>query len=99
MRLLLDIHTFLWFALDDPQLSATAINLISNPNNEIEISAVSYWEIAIKISIGNYILSESLEDFIEREVARRLVRDRTFQISALRFRSSATNFFKPCRSN
>ncbi len=27
MRLLLDTHTFLWFILDDPQLSATAIGV------------------------------------------------------------------------
>jgi len=69
MRLLLDTHTFLWFTLDDPLLSATARDLIANPDNEIEISPASYWEIAIKIGIGKYILSEPLEDFMEREVA------------------------------
>lgn len=69
MRLLLDTHAFLWFILDDPQLSATADALISNPNNEIEISPASYWEIAIKISIGKYSLPELYQVFIEREIA------------------------------
>ncbi|HZS09824.1 MAG TPA: type II toxin-antitoxin system VapC family toxin [Blastocatellia bacterium] len=69
MRLLLDTHAFLWFILNDQQLSATARGLIADPNNEIEISPASYWEIAIKISIGKYSLAEPLADFIEREVA------------------------------
>jgi PIN domain nuclease of toxin-antitoxin system len=68
MRLLLDTHSFLWFTLDDPLLSATARDLIADPNNEIEISPASYWEIAIKIRIGKYSLSEPLDDFVGREV-------------------------------
>ena len=50
MRLLLDTHVFLWFILDDPQLSVLAKELIIGPDNEIEISPASYWEIAINIS-------------------------------------------------
>jgi PIN domain nuclease of toxin-antitoxin system len=69
MRVLLDTHSFLWFTLDDPLLSATARDLIADPNNEVEISPASYWEIAIKIRIGKYSLSEPLDDFVEREVA------------------------------
>ena len=38
MRLLLDTHAFLWFILDDPQLSSTARQLIEDPANEVEIS-------------------------------------------------------------
>ena len=54
MRLLLDTHVLLWFILDDPQLSAKADAMITDPNNEIELSSASDWEIAIKISIGKY---------------------------------------------
>ena len=49
MRLLLDTHTLLWFALTDPQLSGTATSLIMDPDNEKLVSPASYWEIAIKI--------------------------------------------------
>ena len=70
MRLLLDTHAFLWFVLNDPQLSATAGALIADPNNDIEISPASYWKIAIKISINKYSLSEPLNVFMEREIAR-----------------------------
>lgn len=69
MRLLLDSHAFLWFVLDDPLLSANARNLIADPNNAVEISPATYWEIAIKIGIGKYSLSESLQGFFERELA------------------------------
>ncbi len=69
MRLLLDTHAFLWFILDEPQLSAKADALISDPNNAIEVSPASYWEIAIKISIGKYFLPESYAVFMDREIA------------------------------
>ena len=69
MRLLLDTHALLWFLLDDPQLSAKADALISDPTNEIAISPASYWEIAIKISIGKYSLAEPSQVFLEREIA------------------------------
>ena len=68
MRLLADTHAFLWFILDDPRLSSKADALISDPGNEIEISPASYWEIAIKISLGKYSLPEPYGVFMEREI-------------------------------
>jgi len=55
MRLLLDTHAFLWFILDDPQLSESAKNIIADPVHEIVISPASYWQIAIKIKLGKYL--------------------------------------------
>lgn len=69
MRLLLDTHTFLWFTLNEPLLSPEALKLIADPNNEILISPMSYWEIAIKISIGKYALTEPVDQFFVREIA------------------------------
>ena len=69
MRLLLDTHTLLWFGLDDRRLSATARGLIEDPANEIAISPASYWEIAIKIGLGKYTLSEPYQPFFEQVVA------------------------------
>ena len=37
--------------------------------NEVYVSPASYWEIAIKISLGKYQLSEPLGVFIHRELA------------------------------
>jgi PIN domain nuclease of toxin-antitoxin system len=69
LRILLDTHAFLWFILDDPQLSVQADSLISDSNNEVAISPASYWEIAIKISIGKYSLPEPYAIFMEREIS------------------------------
>jgi PIN domain nuclease of toxin-antitoxin system len=68
MRLLLDTHAFLWFVLNDPLLSATALSLIADPSNEILVSPASYWEISIKISIGKYALNEPVDHFFAREI-------------------------------
>ena len=48
MNLLLDTHVLLWW-LDDPTLlSEQALTSISDINNEVIVSVVSAWEIAIK---------------------------------------------------
>lgn len=57
MRLLLDTHSFLWYVLDDPRLSPTARQVIDDESSEILISPASFWEIAIKISLGKYSLT------------------------------------------
>lgn len=65
MKLLLDTHTLLWYVLGLPRLSTTAQGLIIDPANEILISPASYWEIAIKVSIGKFLLHQSYEDFMD----------------------------------
>lgn len=52
MKLLLDTHVALWSLFDDPRLSRTARELILDPANEICVSAVTLWEIAIKHGLG-----------------------------------------------
>ncbi len=64
MRHLLDSHTLLWYALADAKLSAIAKSTILDPANEILVSPASYWEIAIKVSIGKLILNQPYEDFV-----------------------------------
>jgi PIN domain nuclease of toxin-antitoxin system len=63
VRLLLDTHTLLWFALNDPRLSTSAASLILDPAYEKLVSPASYWEIAIKISMKKYALALPYEDF------------------------------------
>lgn len=64
MKLLLDTHAFLWFITNDARLSGKAKALIADPANEIFVSPASYWEVAIKVSIGKYPLSAPYEAFI-----------------------------------
>jgi PIN domain nuclease of toxin-antitoxin system len=65
--LLLDTHTFLWAVLDDPRLSDNARALMLNVDNELLVSPASYWEIAIKISVGKYAIDDDFEAFMERQ--------------------------------
>jgi PIN domain nuclease of toxin-antitoxin system len=70
MKLLLDAHTFLWFVWDDAHLSHNARTLIVDAANQKFISPVTYWEIAIKVSIGKLDLGEPYRAFMRREIAR-----------------------------
>ncbi len=64
MRLLLDTHAMYWYIEGSPELSATAERLIQEASNDILISPASYWEIAIKISLGKWQLNRAYEEFI-----------------------------------
>jgi len=57
MRLLLDTHTLLWSIGKTNELSKKVIEEIKNTENEIFVSAVSLWEIALKCSLGKLIVS------------------------------------------
>lgn len=65
MTVLLDTHALLWYVLADNNLSSVAEKIIADAGNEVLISPASYWEIAIKVSIGKYTLSQSLDSFIQ----------------------------------
>ena len=60
MRLLLDTHIFLWFITDHPNLSKKAVNMIEVAD-EVYISSISMWEIAIKQKIGKLNLKVSMQ--------------------------------------
>lgn len=68
MRLLLDTHALIWFYVNDPQLSAAARLLIEDGVNTKYVSPASYWELAIKVGLGKYTLTESYEDFIQHAI-------------------------------
>lgn len=57
MRLLLDTSVLI-FAVDEPErLSKRAVAALQNPENVLELSAISLVEIAIKSSLGKLKLS------------------------------------------
>ena len=64
MKLLLDTHVLLWW-LDDPlRISEEARDQISNPDNEVLVSAASCWEIEIKRSLKRLTAPEEIDDGI-----------------------------------
>jgi len=64
VRLLLDTVTFLWATLDDPRLSSRAREALTDPGNDVFLSAVSAWEIAVKHSLGRLPLPGRPAQFI-----------------------------------
>jgi PIN domain nuclease of toxin-antitoxin system len=69
MNLLLDTHAWLWFHLGDPQLTQEAQKHILSPANSIFISPASFWEIAIKIRLGKYVLNIPYAQFMHDSIA------------------------------
>jgi len=69
MKLLLDTHTFLWFIAGNPNLSSNARLLIEDIANDIFISPVSLWEIAIKFSLGRLPLSSPFGVLIPEQMS------------------------------
>ena len=65
MRLLLDTCTFLWLAADNPQLTATARENCRDPGNEVFLSALSAWEIALKFRLGRLPLPEPPHQYVK----------------------------------
>lgn len=61
---MLDTHTFLWWNLDDPQLSAVARDIIADGGNTLYLSVVVAWEIAIKAAKGRLTLPEPADRYV-----------------------------------
>ena len=59
MRLLLDTCTFLWIASDSSELSQRAATALADPANEVYLSAVSVWEVALKHASGKLALPQA----------------------------------------
>ena len=57
MRVLLDTHTVIWWVDQDHLLGAAARAAITDPANELLLSAGTIWEIAIKVALGKLSLS------------------------------------------
>ena len=70
MNYLLDTHAFLWAAFSPRKLSRRAREAIADPDNEILVSVVTFWEISLKFGLGKIelegIAPEDLPDVARR---------------------------------
>jgi PIN domain nuclease of toxin-antitoxin system len=64
VNVLLDTCTFLWVITDAPELSRTARAAFRDPGNDVYLSAVSTWEIALKNALGKLALPQLPEHYI-----------------------------------
>ena len=58
----MDTHALLWFIDGNDQLSVKARHIIENTDNQILISAISLFEIAIKLKLNKLALHKPLEE-------------------------------------
>ena len=52
MEVLLDTHALVWWFNDPTKLSKRASHVIANSDNTVLVSAVTAWELAIKVNLG-----------------------------------------------
>lgn len=67
MAVLLDTHTFLWWCEDAPELSRKARKAIVN--NDCFVSMATFWEVAIKISLGKLRLPTAAERYLPEQIS------------------------------
>ena len=70
MRLLLDTHALIWFAIDDPVLPSHVRARIAQTECVI-VSAASVWEMAIKVGLGRLPSAIDLVSDFEDSLTRR----------------------------
>lgn len=56
MNCLLDTHAFLWAAFAPEKLGTKAKKVLRAAENEIGVSTISFWEIALKYGLGKITL-------------------------------------------
>ncbi len=66
-KILLDTHALLWWLADHPSLGENSREIISDERNDVYISAVSTWEIAIKKNKGLLKAPDNIDAIVEDE--------------------------------
>jgi len=69
MRLLLDTHALIWYVDQDHLLSASAHAAITDPANDLFLSAGTIWEIGIKVGLNKLLLSMSYREWMNKAIA------------------------------
>ena len=67
MRILLDTCEFLWLVSGDVILSAKVIAAIRDPQNQVFLSVVSFWEVSVKYSLGKLPLPQPPARFLPQQ--------------------------------
>ena len=69
MKYVLDTHTLLWALFKPEALSRGVRGIIEDVRNEVNVSAVSFWKISLKYSLGKLELQGAVPEDIP-EAAR-----------------------------
>lgn len=67
MRALVDSHIAVWWLADPARLSSNARRVITDPGNEIYLSAASVWELGLKIARGRLLMPTDFVDVLRTD--------------------------------
>jgi PIN domain nuclease of toxin-antitoxin system len=68
VKLLLDTHIWLWYALGDPQLSDNLRSTIASDTTELWLSPISIWEVLLLAEKGRISLQYDTTTWIDQSV-------------------------------
>ncbi len=84
MNYLLDTSTFLWYVSAQSELSPHARSIVGDSRNNIYLSFVSIWELAIKFRVGKLeLIPNSLTDWLQIQLAANTFRLLEIKVSHL----------------
>jgi PIN domain nuclease of toxin-antitoxin system len=69
VRLLLDTHALLWSLIGSRRLGSVARDAIEDPDNDVYVSPVSAWEIAVKRASGKLPVPPNVASWLPAELA------------------------------
>ncbi len=72
MKLLLDTHIVVWWGEGSPRLAPAIRAAVTDPANEVFVSAVFWWELAIKASKGHLAIPLGLRQRLRQDGFRDL---------------------------
>jgi PIN domain nuclease of toxin-antitoxin system len=68
VKLLLDTHIWLWYALGDPKLSDNLRSIIAADTTELWLSPISVWEVLMLAEKGRISLDSDANIWIDRSL-------------------------------
>lgn len=71
MDLLLDTNALVWVQTNSPRLGQDARKRIQNPRVQVYVSAVSAWEMAVKIALGRLIAPPHIAEWLPSDIEAR----------------------------
>ncbi len=85
MKLLLDTHIWLWYALGSPQLSENLRSKIASDTTELWLSPISIWEVLLLAEKGRIFLQLDAVTWIDQSLKSLAINEATLnrQIAVL----------------
>ena len=69
MRVLIDSHALIWYVDQDKLLSIASHAAISDPANDLLLSAGSIWEIGIKVGLSKLVLTLPFSPWMNQAIS------------------------------